>query len=431
MPAACPVHTDAGAYVTAIAEGRSATRTSSPGRPNPFAVDLRPGLRGAVRVGVPAGHGRRAGRDPGPQALRHRAVRRRELRRRTTSGTRPTARSRRRRSASVGVVGGGPAGLAAAYELRLAGHPVTIYEAADRLGGMMVLGIPEYRLAARAHRREIEAIVELGIDVQLVRPRRRRRDARRAARPPRLACSSRSAPVGVATSTCPGTSSTACCARSSSCSTSTRASGSTSASGSWSWVAATWRSTQPAPRCGRQPVPASPDEPDDDRPDRRRHRRRRPAGDDHDARRGPGRGAGRRARRDRDRARVARGDPRRPRGDRRGRGRGHHDPLPHRDRTASSARTGSVTGLETIDVRVGVRRRRIGSTRPSCPGTEDGARRRHRDPRRRPDRRSRLPRPTSSSSRTGGRHRRSTRPRCAPRTRGSGPAATWPTVPAT
>ena len=51
---------------------------------------------------------------------------------------------------SVGVIGGGPAGLAAACDLRLAGHPVTVYEAQDRLGGMMVLGIPEYRLPARS-----------------------------------------------------------------------------------------------------------------------------------------------------------------------------------------------------------------------------------------------------------------------------------------
>jgi NADPH-dependent glutamate synthase beta subunit-like oxidoreductase/ferredoxin len=68
---------------------------------------------------------------------------------------------------SVGVIGGGPAGLAAAYELRLVGHPVTVYEASDRLGGMMVLGIPEYRLARELLTREVEAILELGIDVQL------------------------------------------------------------------------------------------------------------------------------------------------------------------------------------------------------------------------------------------------------------------------
>ena len=64
------------------------------------------------------------------------------------------------------MIGGGPAGLAAACDLRLAGHPVTVYEAQDRLGGMMVLGIPEYRLPRALIAREIEAIVELGIDVE-------------------------------------------------------------------------------------------------------------------------------------------------------------------------------------------------------------------------------------------------------------------------
>jgi NADPH-dependent glutamate synthase beta subunit-like oxidoreductase len=67
---------------------------------------------------------------------------------------------------SVGVVGGGPAGLSAAHDLRLAGHPVTVYEAQDRLGGMMVLGIPEYRLARGLISREVEAILELGVQAR-------------------------------------------------------------------------------------------------------------------------------------------------------------------------------------------------------------------------------------------------------------------------
>ena len=85
---------------------------------------------------------------------------------RTPCGTARTARCRPPTAPSVGVVGGGPAGLAAACDLRLAGHPVTVYEAQDRLGGMMVLGIPEYRLPRALIAREIEAIVELGIDVE-------------------------------------------------------------------------------------------------------------------------------------------------------------------------------------------------------------------------------------------------------------------------
>ena len=68
--------------------------------------------------------------------------------------------------ASVGVIGGGPAGLAAAHDLRLAGHPVTVYEAKDRLGGMMVLGIPAYRLSRELISREIGAILELGVEAR-------------------------------------------------------------------------------------------------------------------------------------------------------------------------------------------------------------------------------------------------------------------------
>ena len=67
---------------------------------------------------------------------------------------------------SVGIVGSGPAGLSAAHDLRLAGHPVTVYEAQDRPGGMMVLGIPEYRLARGLISREIDAIVELGVELR-------------------------------------------------------------------------------------------------------------------------------------------------------------------------------------------------------------------------------------------------------------------------
>jgi NADPH-dependent glutamate synthase beta subunit-like oxidoreductase len=67
---------------------------------------------------------------------------------------------------SVAIVGGGPAGLSAAHDLRLAGHPVTLYEAAERTGGMMVLGIPEYRLPRGLIAREVDAIVELGVDVR-------------------------------------------------------------------------------------------------------------------------------------------------------------------------------------------------------------------------------------------------------------------------
>ena len=65
---------------------------------------------------------------------------------------------------SIGIVGGGPAGLTAAYFLRLEGHSVKIYDAMPELGGMMRYGIPNYRLPNDILRQEINWILDLGIE---------------------------------------------------------------------------------------------------------------------------------------------------------------------------------------------------------------------------------------------------------------------------
>jgi len=67
----------------------------------------------------------------------------------------------------VAVIGAGPAGLACAHDLALLGHTVTIFEAAPVPGGMLILGIPEYRLPREVLHAEIEAILSLGIELQL------------------------------------------------------------------------------------------------------------------------------------------------------------------------------------------------------------------------------------------------------------------------
>ncbi|RYH12232.1 NAD(P)-binding protein [Tropicimonas sp. IMCC6043] len=65
----------------------------------------------------------------------------------------------------IAVIGGGPAGLSAAYFLRLDGHEVTIFEANEKLGGMMRYGIPGYRTPRDMLDKEIGRIIDLGVEV--------------------------------------------------------------------------------------------------------------------------------------------------------------------------------------------------------------------------------------------------------------------------
>ena len=65
------------------------------------------------------------------------------------------------------VVGAGPAGLSAAYQLTLMGHKVTVREERKKAGGMLRWGIPTYRLPRKVMDAEIKRIVDLGVDLQL------------------------------------------------------------------------------------------------------------------------------------------------------------------------------------------------------------------------------------------------------------------------
>lgn len=67
----------------------------------------------------------------------------------------------------VAVIGGGPAGMSAAYFLALMGHAPTVFEARDHLGGMMRYGIPAYRLPRERLDDEIDFLVKQGIEVKL------------------------------------------------------------------------------------------------------------------------------------------------------------------------------------------------------------------------------------------------------------------------
>jgi heterodisulfide reductase subunit A-like polyferredoxin len=66
----------------------------------------------------------------------------------------------------VAIIGAGPAGLVAAHDLALKGHKAIIFEALPKPGGMLQVGIPEYRLPKEVVRKEIEYITKLGVEIK-------------------------------------------------------------------------------------------------------------------------------------------------------------------------------------------------------------------------------------------------------------------------
>jgi NAD(P)H-dependent glutamate synthase small subunit len=76
-----------------------------------------------------------------------------------------TARAPARRSGrSVAIIGSGPAGLAAADQLNRVGHRVTVYERADRIGGLLMYGIPNMKLDKRVVQRRIDLLAAEGVE---------------------------------------------------------------------------------------------------------------------------------------------------------------------------------------------------------------------------------------------------------------------------
>ena len=75
-------------------------------------------------------------------------------------------RPERRTGRSVAVVGSGPAGLAAAQQLTRAGHTVTVFEKADRIGGLLRYGIPDFKLEKWVIDRRLEQLREEGVSFQ-------------------------------------------------------------------------------------------------------------------------------------------------------------------------------------------------------------------------------------------------------------------------
>ena len=92
-------------------------------------------------------------------------------------------RPRQERPQSVGIIGAGPGGLAAAERLRTLGYQVHVYDRYDRVGGLMIYGIPGFKLEKEVVLRRWKLLEEGGIQFHLGRRARPRPVVRRAAGP--------------------------------------------------------------------------------------------------------------------------------------------------------------------------------------------------------------------------------------------------------
>jgi len=160
---ACPVHTQAGRYVSLIAEGRYEEAYRYARVPNPFAS-----ICGRV-CGHPCEPACRRGQFDAPISIR--ALKRFVTERHGPESRNPIdvfpERPGTFRSEKVAIIGSGPAGMSAAHDLTLLGYPVTVFEAAPMPGGMMHLGIPEYRLPRDVLQAQIREILDLGPELRL------------------------------------------------------------------------------------------------------------------------------------------------------------------------------------------------------------------------------------------------------------------------
>ena len=154
--ALCPAGVDIPGYIALTAEGRYADAVRLIRKDNPFPtacalvcehpcesrcrrnmLDKSINIRGIKRVAVDM-----AGHVPAPVC--------------------PAPTGKR-----IAIIGGGPSGLSAAYYLQLMGHQTTVFEKRKKLGGMLLYGIPSYRLPRERLQNDIDVILETGVEIRL------------------------------------------------------------------------------------------------------------------------------------------------------------------------------------------------------------------------------------------------------------------------
>jgi glutamate synthase (NADPH/NADH) small chain len=158
---ACPAHMHAPNYIRSIYEGNLEQAVQWMYETNPFSHVCGRVCTHICETACSLGHG-----DSDPIAIRW--LKRYAMDNVSKTKIKQIARKgkvRKKSGKSIAVVGAGPAGLTAAFDLVKKGHKVTVYESLPKAGGMTRYGIPNYRLPEDRLDQDIEVIQSVGVDI--------------------------------------------------------------------------------------------------------------------------------------------------------------------------------------------------------------------------------------------------------------------------
>jgi succinate dehydrogenase/fumarate reductase-like Fe-S protein len=155
----CPAHIAVQGYIKLASQGKYKDALELIKKENPF-----PAVCGRICNNRLRGclHPRQRGRPH--RHRRHQEVHRRPGAQGRTVSCRPCSTRPASPTKKIAVIGAGPAGLSCAYYLAEKGYPVTVFEKEKQLGGMLTMGIPEFRLEKNVVNAEIDILREMGVE---------------------------------------------------------------------------------------------------------------------------------------------------------------------------------------------------------------------------------------------------------------------------
>ena len=157
----CPVELDVPGYVSLIKEGKFTEAYTLIKQRNPL-----PAICGRV-CHHPCE--KKCNRNQVDEAIAIRELKRFAADYVFNSNIKIEQKTKAKKAEKVAIIGAGPAGLSAAWDLAMEGYSVTIFEALPVAGGMLAVAIPEYRMPRDILQKEINEIKDLGVEIKLIR----------------------------------------------------------------------------------------------------------------------------------------------------------------------------------------------------------------------------------------------------------------------